>query len=107
MSQITHTTAIVEPAVEISLSTATRNAVVNYLNVVLADEFVLYTKTKNYQWNVVGPNFASLYQFFESQSSELNQTVDEIAERIRSIGGRPAATLAQILSLARIKEETA
>jgi len=107
MSQTTQTTAVVEPAVEINLSATTRSAVVNYLNVVLADEFVLYTKTRNYHWNVVGPNFASLHQFFESQYNELNESVDQIAERIRSIGGKPASTLAEILSLARIKEDSA
>ena len=106
MAQITHTTAIVEPAVEIDLNANARSAVVGYLNVVLADEFVLYTKTRNYHWNVVGPNFASLHQFFESQYNELNETVDEIAERVRSIGGRPVSTLAEFLSLARIKEES-
>lgn len=107
MSQIIQTQQIVEPTVEIDLNSTTRTAVVGYLNAILADEFVLYTKTRNFHWNVVGPNFMSLHLFFDTQYNQLNETVDEIAERVRSIGGRPASTLAEFLALARIREEPA
>ncbi|HEX9708627.1 MAG TPA: DNA starvation/stationary phase protection protein [Candidatus Thermoplasmatota archaeon] len=105
MAQITHTTAIVEDAVEIDLNATARSAVVGYLNVVLADEVLLATKTRNYHWNVTGANFASLHQFFGSQYEQLDEAVDEIAERIRVIGGKPVATLPEFVSLARIKED--
>jgi starvation-inducible DNA-binding protein len=107
MAQITQTATIIENTVEIGLSASARSAVVGYLNVVLADEFVLATKARNYQWNVTGPNFAVLNQFFASQYEELNEQVDEIAERIRSLGGKPASTLPEYVSLARIKEDGA
>ena len=106
MTQITQTTAVVEPAVEIALNEKTRSAVVSHLNIVLADTFVLAQKTRNYHWNVVGANFPTLHPFFNSQYVELNETVDEIAERIRSLGGTPASTLAEIISISRIKEES-
>lgn len=105
MSQITNTTSLVEPAVEIEISEKSRSAVVGYLNGILADEFVLYTKTRNYHWNVVGANFYALHQFFEAQSIELNENVDEIAERVRAIGGRPSSSLAEYIAGARITEE--
>lgn len=105
MSQTTHTTSIVEPAVEIELNEKARTTVVGYLNAILADEFVLYTKTRNYHWNVVGANFYPLHQFFEAQSVQLDENVDEIAERVRAIGGRPSSSLAEFLAGARIVEE--
>lgn len=106
MSQTTHTTAIVDNAVEIDLNVAARSAVVNQLNVVLADEYILSTKTRNYHWNVTGPNFASLHKFFETQYEELNETVDQIAERIRALGGKPVSKLSEIATIARIKEDS-
>jgi len=105
MSQITHTTDIVESTIEIDLNATARSAVVGYLNTILADEFVLYTKTRNYHWNVVGQNFYQLHQFFDAQSIELNKNVDEVAERIRALGGRPISTLSEIIAGTRLSEE--
>src|SRR6266498_3825099 len=87
MSQVTHVAGIVESTLEIDLNETTRSAVVGYLNAIIADEFVLYTKTRNYHWNVVGANFYQLHQFFDAQSIELNKNVDQIAERVRALGG--------------------
>ncbi|MGH7311309.1 MAG: Dps family protein, partial [Candidatus Rokuibacteriota bacterium] len=64
-----------------------RDAIVNILNTLLADEYVLYTKTRNYHWNVVGPQFNDLHKFFEGQYEELNDIVDEVAERATTVGG--------------------
>jgi starvation-inducible DNA-binding protein len=105
MSQITQTIGIVESTLEIDLTEATRGAVVGYLNTILADEFVLYTKARNYHWNVVGANFYPLHQFFDAQSIELNQNVDQVAERIRALGGRPLSTLSEFVAAARLTEE--
>jgi starvation-inducible DNA-binding protein len=74
------------------------------LNTLLADEYVLYTKTRNYHWNVLGPQFNDLHRFFESQYNALSEAVDDVAERARSLGGRAAATLAEFLKQARLKE---
>jgi starvation-inducible DNA-binding protein len=56
------------------------------LNKLLADEFILYTKTRNYHWNVEGINFMEMHKFYESLYQELEEVIDAIAERIRAIG---------------------
>ena len=81
-----------------------RSAVVKLLQPLLADEFVLYTKTRNAHWNVTGPHFGHLHAFFESQYGKLEEFIDDVAERIRSLGGTPAATLAEYVKLARLTE---
>jgi starvation-inducible DNA-binding protein len=50
-----------------------REGVMAILNTLLADEYLLYTKTRNYHWNVVGPQFNDLHKFFEAQYNELNR----------------------------------
>lgn len=88
----------------IGLSDKDRDSVVDILNALLADEYVLYTKTRNYHWNVVGPQFNDLHTFFEAQYEELNEIVDEVAERARQLGGWAAGTLADFLKRARLRE---
>ena len=56
------------------------------LNNLLADEYILYTKTRNYHWNIVGENFQELHKFFETQYDALDISIDDIAERVRSLG---------------------
>jgi starvation-inducible DNA-binding protein len=82
-----------------------RGEVVRLLNALLADEYVLYTKTRNYHWNVVGPQFNDLHKFFEAQYEALGEAVDEVAERARTLGGQAAGTLAEFLQLARLREQ--
>ena len=67
----------------IAMSDSNRQSVVEILNALLADEYVLYTKTRNYHWNVVGPQFNDLHKFFEAQYEDLDGIVDEVAERAR------------------------
>jgi starvation-inducible DNA-binding protein len=81
-----------------------REAVVKILNTILADEVVVYTKTRNYHWNIIGMQFIELHKFFESQYEELNNVVDDIAERIRTLGGRANGTLNEFLKQTRLKE---
>ena len=89
----------------IGLTEANRQAVVKILNTVLADEYVLYTKTRNYHWNVVGPQFNDLHKFFEAQYEELDAFIDEVAERARALGGSALGTLTELARTARLKEE--
>lgn len=89
----------------IGLSDSQRKGVIDLLSKGLADEQVLYTKTRNYHWNVVGPQFHDLHKFLESQYEALAESIDDIAERIRSIGGKSPGTLAEFVKLARLKEE--
>lgn len=75
------------------------------LNALLADEFVLYTKTRNAHWNVEGPAFHSQHLFFESQYQALEEIVDGVAERIRSLGHYAPATLKSFLELTHLSEQ--
>ncbi len=81
-----------------------RPGVVRALELLLADEFVLYTKTRNYHWNVVGPGFSELHKFLDDQYNALNGTVDEVAERIRALGGWAIGTLGEFGEKTRLKE---
>ncbi|HEY7204879.1 MAG TPA: DNA starvation/stationary phase protection protein [Methylomirabilota bacterium] len=89
----------------IGLSESNRESVVKILNAVLADEYVLYTKTRNYHWNVVGPQFNDLHKFFEGQYEALEEMVDEVAERARALGGKAYGTLAEFSQHSRLKEQ--
>jgi starvation-inducible DNA-binding protein len=88
----------------IGLSEERTQGVVTLLTVLLADEYVLYTKTRNYHWNVVGPQFHDLHKFFEDQYKELNEVVDDVAERMRALGGHAIGTLAEFAQQTRLKE---
>jgi starvation-inducible DNA-binding protein len=88
----------------IGLSDAQREGAVGILNTVLSDEYVLYTKTRNYHWNVFGPQFNDLHKFFESQYKELDEIVDAVAERARALGGWAFGTLTEFLENTRLKE---
>ena len=88
----------------IGITEKDRAGVVKILNALLADEYVLYTKTRNYHWSVVGPQFNDLHKFFEAQYEELDGVVDDVAERMRQLGGRSPGTLAEFAKAARLKE---
>ena len=88
----------------VGINDAQRAAVVEILITLLSDEYLLYTKTRNYHWNVVGPQFNDLHKFFEAQYEELNGIVDEVAERARTLGGNALGTLAEFTRHARLKE---
>jgi starvation-inducible DNA-binding protein len=88
----------------IGLTEQQRQGVVQILAVLLADEYVLYTKTRNYHWNVVGPQFNDLHKLFEEQYKALNKVVDEVAERIRVLGKHTGGTLAEFTQQSRLKE---
>ena len=90
----------------IGISDRNREGVAQILNAVLSDEFVLYTTTRNFHWNVVGLQFSELHKFFDAQYQELNTVVDEVAERTRALGGRALGTLAEFLEHTRLKERS-
>ena len=78
--------------------------VAGILNRILSTEYVLYTKTRNFHWNVVGPRFNDLHKFFEAQYEELDDIIDEVAERARALGERSFGSLAEFLEASIIKE---
>ncbi|PBI90123.1 DNA protection during starvation protein 2 [Flavobacterium sp. ACN2] len=79
--------------------------IVDVLTKILADEFVLYTKTKRAHWNVEGPDFYNKHLFFEQQYDAIDEIVDTVAERIRALGHYAPATLKDFLALTHLTEE--
>ncbi|CAD0001586.1 Dps family protein [Flavobacterium chungangense] len=79
--------------------------VAEVLTKILADEFVLYTKTKRAHWNVEGPDFYNKHLFFEQQYDAIDEIVDTVAERIRALGHYTPATLKDFLALTHLTEE--
>ena len=78
---------------------------VRALSKLLADSYTLYLKTHNYHWNVTGPMFTSLHTLFETQYSDLALAVDEVAERIRTLGAPAPGSYTAFSRLATIEEE--
>jgi starvation-inducible DNA-binding protein len=90
----------------IGITDANRKAVTKQLNHLLADEFILYTKTRRAHWNIEGPDFHSMHVFFESQYEQLDEFMDSVAERIRQLGHYSPATLKEFLDLTRLTEKS-
>ena len=82
-----------------------RDVVADGLARLLADSYTLYVKTQGYHWNVTGPHFRSLHLMFEEQYLELRDAVDEIAERIRTLGPLAPGSCREMARLARLAEE--
>jgi starvation-inducible DNA-binding protein len=74
------------------------------LSVILANEVTLYTKIRKFHWNVSGESFMELHKLFEEHYSQLEKSIDEIAERISKLGGKAIGTMAEFLELTIIKE---
>jgi starvation-inducible DNA-binding protein len=89
----------------IGLDSDVRQAVVTLLNITLADEVVLTTKTRCAHWNVYGADFFELHGLFETQYQELNNITDEIAKRARMLDGCAIGSLVEILSHTRLEEQ--
>jgi len=89
----------------IGIADKNRDAVAGILNTLLSDEYLLYTKTRKFHWNVIGPQFHDFHKFFESQYEELDDVVDEVAERARTVGSISFGTLVEFLKHTRLKEE--
>jgi starvation-inducible DNA-binding protein len=91
--------------IDTGISRESLQKIANILNDDLADEYVLLTKTRNYHWNVEDPRFNDLHKFFEEQYEVLSAAVDEIAERVRAVGGRTRATLKEFINSSQIRED--
>jgi starvation-inducible DNA-binding protein len=95
----------VEEKIDTGISRDNLKKIVNLLNDDLADEYVLLTKTKKYHWNIIDPRFNDLHKFFDEQYELLSEAVDEVAERVRAMGGMTKATLKEFISSSQIEEE--
>jgi starvation-inducible DNA-binding protein len=89
----------------IGISESNRKTVAEQLSKLLADEFVLYTKTLNAHWNLEGPDFHSVHLYFEELYDQAQEIVDSVAERIRQLGHYAPATLKDFLNLTHLTEQ--
>ncbi|MEM8526641.1 MAG: DNA starvation/stationary phase protection protein [Bacteroidota bacterium] len=90
--------------VNIGLSDEKRAGVVEILAHLLADEHILYIKLRNYHWNVEGMSFQPLHALFEEQYNSLAEVIDDVAERIRSLGAYSPGSMSHFNQLARLQE---
>ena len=90
--------------INIGISKADREAIAEGLKTLLADSYTLYLQTHNFHWNVTGSQFRELHLMFEEHYTELATAVDEIAERIRTLGVAAPGTYKAFAALSSIKE---
>lgn len=74
------------------------------LNGVLADVFALYVKTKNFHWHMSGPHFRDYHLLLDEQSEQIFGITDDIAERVRKIGGLTLRSIGNIARLQTLKD---
>src|SRR4029453_7031390 len=77
------------------------------LNLLLADVFALYLKSKNFHWHVSGPHFHDYHLLLDEQADQLYATTDPIAERVRKLGGVTLRSIRQIGRLQRVADNDA
>jgi starvation-inducible DNA-binding protein len=82
-----------------------QNDVVNRLRILLADEAVLYTRLRNYQWNITGVNFYSLHTTFENHLDGIASAMDEVSKCIHQYGAYVQITIDKFVNKARLGEE--
>lgn len=90
----------------IGISEANRKKIAAQLNKLLADESLLYLKTRKFHWNIVGVQFHDLHLFLENEYNILAETVDAVAERIRKMGFFANGSMKQFLADTSLKEHT-
>lgn len=77
------------------------------LNLLLADVFALYLKTKNFHWHMSGPHFRDFHLMLDEQADQIYAMTDPIAERVRKLGGRTLHSIGEIKRLQRILDNDA
>ncbi|WP_299799650.1 DNA starvation/stationary phase protection protein [uncultured Maribacter sp.] len=89
----------------IGITEENRAEVAVHLSKILADEYVIYTKTLRAHWNLEGIDFHTKHVFFEDHYNAIKEFTDGVAERIRKIGHYAPGTLKQFLELTHLSEE--
>ena len=74
------------------------------MNAILADSFALYLKTKNFHWHVSGPHFRDYHLLLDEQGTQIFGATDDMAERVRKIGGMTLRSIGDVARLQRIKD---
>lgn len=84
-----------------------RRDITGAMNIILADVFALYLKTKNFHWHMSGPHFRDYHLLLDDQSDALYAMTDPVAERIRMLGGVTLHSIGHIARLQRIDDNDA
>jgi starvation-inducible DNA-binding protein len=74
------------------------------LNALLADAFALYLKTKNFHWHMSGPHFRDYHLMLDEQAAQIFAITDDMAERVRKVGGTTIRSIGHISKLQRISD---
>ncbi len=90
--------------IHIGIPEAQRKEIAQGVSRLLADSYTLYLKTHNFHWNVTGPMFTSLHAMFMEQYTELWNSIDDIAERIRALGEFAPGSYTEFGKLSSIQE---
>ncbi|MET4081977.1 starvation-inducible DNA-binding protein [Pedobacter sp. UYP30] len=90
----------------IGISDKNRQEIAEQLSIILADEFLLYSKTLNAHWNIEGPDFHAVHLYLETLYNEQQGIVDTVAEKIRAVGHYVPAQLSKYLQLTHLSEKT-
>ncbi len=77
------------------------------LNALLADFFALYMKTKNFHWHMSGPHFRDYHLLLDEQATQIDEVTDDLAERVRKIGGTTIRSIGHIARLQRVLDNDA
>lgn len=86
------------------LETNKLSSVADALNVALADSYALFLKTKNFHWHVSGPHFRDYHLLLDEQAAQILAVTDDIAERVRKIGGTTLRSIRHVGRLQRIED---
>jgi len=109
MSKVRHleqraTAALDTPS---DLSSEAVKSICAALNPLVADVLALYVKTKNFHWHVSGPHFRDYHLLLDEQAGQIFATVDELAERVRKIGGLTLRSIGHVAKLQRVRDNDA
>jgi len=89
----------------IGISDKNRQIVAEQLSKILADEFVLYSKTLNAHWNIEGSDFHAVHLYLETLYTQQQEVIDTVAEKIRTLGHYVPAQLSKYLELTHLSEK--
>jgi starvation-inducible DNA-binding protein len=96
-----------QDTINTGISKANSKKVADELNKLLSDEFVLYTKTLKFHWNIEGRDFHALHLFLNDQYNQLQTIIDSVAERVRKVGHFAIGSMKEFLTETSLKEHSA
>ncbi len=88
----------------IGISEKNTKGITDALSAILSDGVMLYIKTRKFHWNVKGESFMELHKLFESHYKQLEEAIDEVAERINKLGAPTIGTMKEFAALSAVKE---